>query len=342
MSTYDGWTCVTGGTGYLGQHVVCALLRDGEKVRTTVRDPNRASAFRTVMQNVTGAAAENLSIVPADLTQDDGWTYAMRDCDAVIHTASPFPDRPPKNEDTLITVATSGTLRVLQHAVAAGVKRAVFTSSIVAIVASDPADGRDYHLESDWSDPNHFRADGYTRSKLASERAAWALARGAGLELVTLNPGLIFGPPLSGKGATSVGIIDRVLSGRDVALPDVSMQCVDVRDVALAHIRALRSAKATGERIFLSGDRMSFLSIAQILREAYPLNKITQKRAPDSMIRAAAKFDPFLCNVLPYLGASILVKSEKAKNLLSLEYRDMVGTILDTASVLASVPNDRK
>ena len=334
MTTPRKRVCVTGGGGYLGLHIVRALLAQGHSVRATLRDVNRATALRTPLLDGLSAPG-HVEFVEADVTCDANWADHLAGCDAVIHAASPFPSKPPKDVRNLISTAAEGTRRVLSIAANAGVKQAVLTSSIVAIVASEPAEGRDHHTEADWTDPEHPRADAYSKSKVAAERVAWDVADETSLPLVALNPGLVFGAPVVGRGATSVGIIERVLSGKDIALPRVSMPCVDVRDVAEAHVRALDATDAAGERIYVSGPPTSFLDIADCLRSAYPRNKISRTTAPDSMVRAAAKFDPSLGNVLPYLGTTVDVRSTKAADILGLEYRDIKTSILETAAALS-------
>jgi dihydroflavonol-4-reductase len=80
------------------------------------------------------AAIREVQFSVADLTKDDGFDEACRDCKYVLHVASPFPSKVPKDPNELIRPARDGTLRVLKAAKAAGtVKRVVVTSSLAAI-----------------------------------------------------------------------------------------------------------------------------------------------------------------------------------------------------------------
>ena len=76
---------------------------------------------------------DRLSFMATDLGSDAGWVQAVRDCDHVLHVASPFPPGVPKHDDDLVVPAREGSLRVLRAAREAGVKRVVLTSSFAAI-----------------------------------------------------------------------------------------------------------------------------------------------------------------------------------------------------------------
>jgi len=130
---------VTGGSGYVGTHLVAALLRrasseGGQRpVRAVVRSPAREEGLRaavrrgTATQGSTGDDA-GLEVVAADLMSDDGWKDAMAGVDEVYHVASPIPPAQPKDPDELIVPARDGTLRVLRASLDAGVDRIVVTS----------------------------------------------------------------------------------------------------------------------------------------------------------------------------------------------------------------------
>ena len=127
---------VTGGSGFVGSHCIVAALRGGYSVRTTVRSLKKADEVRKMLPagGVTEDQANSVKFYEADLTSDDGWPEASKDCAYVLHVASPFPSGVPKHPDDLIVPAREGTLRALRAAKAAGtVKRVVITSSMAAI-----------------------------------------------------------------------------------------------------------------------------------------------------------------------------------------------------------------
>src|SRR5208282_5981675 len=142
------------------------------------------------------ANAGAIEFVVADLNSDDGWANAVTGADYVLHVASPVPTVDPKSDDELVRPARDGTLRVLKAARDAGVKRIVVTSSISAIIYGRGVREKPF-TEADWTDEtNRNDTSPYDRAKTIAERAAWAWhkAEGGGLELVTVNPGLVSAP----------------------------------------------------------------------------------------------------------------------------------------------------
>src|SRR6187401_377544 len=129
---------VTGGSGFVGSHVILQLLSAGHVVRTTVRSLTREDSVRAMLREAGVDAGARLSFFAADLTRDDGWAEAVAGCDFVIHVASPIPPVAPKTEDELIVPARDGVLRVLKAARDAKVKRVVFTSTCGAIYYGYP------------------------------------------------------------------------------------------------------------------------------------------------------------------------------------------------------------
>src|SRR5437879_5723545 len=198
MTNENGPTLVTGGTGFLGGWCIAALLEQGHEVRTTIRDLAREGDVRAAVQAAGVDAGERLTVHAADLTSDAGWAEAVSGCRYVLHVASPFPPKQPKDPDELIVPARAGTLRVLSASLDAGVKRVVVTSSVAAIRLSEGAAIRALD-ERDWTDPDSPGLTPYVRSKTIAERAAWDLVRERGEEdrLSVVNPGAIVGPALN-------------------------------------------------------------------------------------------------------------------------------------------------
>lgn len=266
MSNSTTPVLVTGGSGYLGTHVVAALLRDGRHVRATVRSLSREAGLREAVRRG-GADDAGLEVVAADLMADDGWKAAVAGVEEVHHVASPIPVAQPADPDELIVPAREGTLRVLGAARDAGARRVVLTSSFAAI-GYTPKPDADY-TEADWTDPDTPGLAPYPRSKAVAERAAWDLMAGTDTELVAVNPTAIFGPTLSPVLGASMYLIKAMLDGTMSVAPRARFGVADVRDVADLHLRAMAAPQAAGKRFLAltDGPAMSFVELAAILRD---------------------------------------------------------------------------
>ncbi|MFJ9786161.1 NAD-dependent epimerase/dehydratase family protein [Amycolatopsis sp. NPDC101161] len=323
---------VTGGTGYLAGHTLARLLADGHRVRTTVRDLDRAAEVRAL------AGPGDLEVVAADLGADVGWAAATEGVDYVLHLASPFPPAAPENDDEVIRPARDGAVRVLAAAREAGVRRVVLTSSFAAVGYS--AVPREEYTEADWTDladPN----SAYVRSKVIAERAAWEQVRAAGgPELAVINPAGIFGPVLGERLSSSVSLVRAMLDGAMPVVPPLYFGVADVRDVADLHVRAMTHPRAAGERFLAAaGESISFLGLARILAESG--HAVTTTEMTAEQVRAAAETDPALREAAARLGRVPVIRTTKARTVLGWRPRPVEETVADTArSLLAAAERE--
>ncbi|WP_438748853.1 NAD-dependent epimerase/dehydratase family protein [Pararhizobium sp. O133] len=328
-----GLVLVTGIGGFLGRHVAAKLLAAGYEVRGTLRSLKRAKAVEAAIRSAEGAANGKLSFIVADLLSNSGWAAALCDVTVVVHTASPFPSKVPKDENDLIAPAREGTLRVLRAACDAGVRRVVLTSSTAAVSYGS---GRAPFTEADWTDIDSPLATAYYKSKTLAEQAAWVFARESGLQLTVINPSMILGPLLGGENGTSVGLVRALLIGKYPALPDFRVPVVDVRDVADAHVRALQVPEAIGERFIIAGETLSVKDIAMVLRRDYPAyaRKIPRFVLPNWLAGIASRFDPGLKLIVAELGRDARVSNEKARRVLGWKPRPEAEAIRASADSL--------
>lgn len=96
------------------------------------------------MEVAFGELFKNLTLVEANLDHKDSIINAIEGAHFVVHTASPFPIKPPKNESDLINPAVNGTLAVIEGCKLHKVKRVVITSSIAAIMYETGAKKTEY------------------------------------------------------------------------------------------------------------------------------------------------------------------------------------------------------
>jgi dihydroflavonol-4-reductase len=326
---------VTGGSGFLGGWCVIELLRRGYSVRTTVRSLSREAQVRAAV----GAEVDpgdRLTVLAADLTRDEGWPEAVRGCDYVLHVASPFPPKQPKDPDELIVPAREGTLRVLRAGLDAGAKRVVVTSSVAAIRLADGNAPRPLD-ERDWTDPDSPGLTPYVRSKTIAERAAWELVRERGEEdrLAVVNPGAILGPVLNDDLSYSLQTVQRLLKGAPGA-PKLGFSVVDVRDVADLEIRAMTAPEAGGERFIAATQFLWMAEIGAVLRERLGerASKVPTRTLPNVLVRGMALFDPGIRSVVGGLGKRTELSSEKARTSLGWAPRPVEDTIAETGDSL--------
>lgn len=316
----DATVAVTGIGGFVGRHVALLLLRQGYDVRGTVRDLARKEEIEGSIRAAGGTEGRRLAFVEADLLGERGWAEAFVGVSHVLHTASPFPARLPADEADLIGPARDGTLRVLQAAHLAGVRRVVLTSSVAAVIYGA---GRAPFTETDWTDPQSPLATPYYRSKTFAEHAAWDYAAENGLELAVVNPGMVLGPLLGREIGTSVAVVRNLLRGGYPALPRFSVPVVDVRDVADAHVRAMTVAGAAGERFLIAAETLSLADMASVLRRRFPEHaaKLPKFILPNWLAGLAAPFDAGLRLLVRELGRDSRISNEKARRVLGWQPR---------------------
>lgn len=341
MSTEDfitspaelGTVLVTGGTGFLGNHTVARLVREGYRTRVTVREPGQRAGVLAALRQAEVEPTDRLEFAVADLSTDRGWGEAMDGVSHVLHHASPFPFTPPETEDELIRPARDGALRVIAAAREAGVPRVVMTSSYAAVGYTLKPDNR--YSESDWTDPDTPGLPAYHRSKVLAERAAWEYVRTHGdIELAVINPTGIFGPQLGNRPSASVGLVRNMLTGQMPVVPIMYFGVVDVRDVVDAHLRAMVHPKAAGERfIAVGGPAISFFGMAQILREHFPAaaDLLPATELTVEQVRDAARTDPALADAAALRGQIPVISNDKARFVLGWEPRDVRETVVATA-----------
>ena len=326
---------VTGGSGFLGGWCVIELLRRGYTVRTTVRSLSREPQVRAAVGSEVDPG-DRLTALAADLTGDEGWPEAVEGCDYVLHVASPFPPKQPKDADELILPAREGTLRVLRASLDAGVKRVVVTSSVAAIRLSEGAASRPLD-EGDWTDPDSPGLTPYVRSKTLAEQAAWDLVRERGEEdrLSVVNPGAIIGPVLNDDLSYSLQAVQRLLDGMP-GMPRLGFSLVDVRDVADLELKAMTSPEAGGERFIAATQFLWMAEIGEVLRERLgeAASKVPTRTVPNLLVRGMAVFDPGIRSVVGGLGIRTELSSEKARNSLGWAPRPIEDTIAETGETL--------
>ncbi|XP_055332866.1 uncharacterized protein LOC129584643 [Paramacrobiotus metropolitanus] len=334
----DQRVLVTGASGFIASHCVQQMQAAGYAVRGTVRSLANAKKVVPLYQMCPGAR-HKLELVEADLLDDqlDNWKEAVSGCTYVLHVASPFPNEIPTDEQVLIKPAVEGTLNVLRAcAEVGGVKRVVLTSSVAAVVGQTAPDFNKTYSEADWTDLQQD-VGAYQKSKTLAEKAAWdyvnKLPEDKRFELTTINPSYVMGPVIHGSTGTSQEVVGRLMRHEVPALPHISLELCDVRNVAQAHIRAMTLPAAAGQRFIINSGGMWFKEMATLLdREFRPQGyRVPTLSAPKFLASIVAWFDKALQMVMPRWGQQLHFDNSKMKNVLEIQPYPPEKTLLDMA-----------
>jgi dihydroflavonol-4-reductase len=247
VSPDDRVDLVTGGTGFIGTHIVRALLGRGSRVRCLVRPDS-------VRTNLDGLAVE---IAAGDLTDAASMREAMNGVRTLYHCAADYRLWAADPRE-LFRNNVEGTRNILRIADEAGVERIVYTSSVAAIgltVDGSPADEQTRMREKDLIGP-------YKRSKYEAECVARELAY-RGTPIVIVNPSTPVGERDVKPTPTGKIIVD-FLNHKMPAYVETGMNLIDVRDVAAGHLLAADRGRP-GERYILGNRNMTLKSLFDAL-----------------------------------------------------------------------------
>lgn len=222
---------VTGAGGFLGRHVVDALLQDGHRVRALMH----ASAPPSEWDETPG-----IDIVSGDLGDDDSIKHAMLDVETIVHCAARVARRGTREDFFRDNVA--GTTRLLKAAQAGGVERFIHVSSIGIYGGSE---GSTPISEETMYDPRPDLRGAYTWSKLEADRVVQETSRDGCLRTVIIRPGIIVG---SGGPRFTARLALGSLFGRSLIVGHrrALLPLCHVDDVAAAVIAAIRTPEARG------------------------------------------------------------------------------------------------
>lgn len=323
---------LTGISGFVGQHCAVELLKNGYTVRGSVRNLSKEQEVRKGIANVIDAK-DNLEFCELDLSSDKGWDKAMEGCAYVLHVASPFVIAEPKDENEMIKPAVEGTLRALNAAKKAGIKKVVLTSSTVAMAG----DKKKNHLTPEsWTDAKTDKVSAYMKSKTLAERAAWDFynnqTAGNKMELTVVNPGPIYGPTLTGNlTGASMSMIKDMITGKMPMQPNAHYVMSDVRDIAKIHVAAMENDESNGERFIVTSEKpYSFVGVASILKEN-GFKKASPKKAPSFMVKFMSLFNREMKGMLPFVDAEISADISPTKQVFNWKPLPFEKTVLDTA-----------
>lgn len=223
----------------------------------------------------------------------------------------------------LIRPAVDGTLAVMKAAQKHKVKRVVITSSVAAIF--DQFNLKDEVTEEDWPETNAKGYPAYNKSKTLAEKAAWdfikELPEDEKIELVTINPGFIVGPTTVAEGFSSGMVISKFMLNQYPGIPKISFATVDVRDVAMAHLKGIQVPEAANNRFILNAKPIWLREIAESLNQEFsPDYTIKTSELSYCTARLAAIFISEVKGILPIWDKKLNANNEKSKKILGIDY----------------------
>ncbi len=238
---------VTGGTGFLGRHLIPALCRAGHSLRVLTRTPTR---YPWLTQY------PNLEVISGDLRTGEGLA-TVQDCDVVVHAAGLFSMWEQAGDFQAANVR--GTENLLQAARQAGIRRFIYVSTVAVI--GNPQPGA---LIDEQHPPRP--ADAYQASKLLAEQHVTQFCAENDIESIILRPGAFYGP--LGEYAFNRlfftdplrGILMQMDGGHYIIFPAY------IGDVAQSILLALVRGRS-GETYHICGECLSHREIFDIVCE---------------------------------------------------------------------------
>lgn len=265
---------LSGATGFLGGKLLKRLLEEGESVRVLVRKP---SAF--------DLKSERLKIVQGDLCDPEALEEALGDASRVYHLAAAVKEWV-KDWTVFERVNVDGFESLLKIAMARGVERVVYTSSFMALGHSDLRGVGDENLV---HEAKHFH-NPYEKTKHQAFLIGQDyLQRGA--PLITVIPGVIFGPGELTEGNLIVQMLRDMAHNRFPGIPGDGKKLWSyafVDDVVEGHLSAMRKGKI-GERYILGGENISLNSFVDQARKHLGV-KVPTRHLPLKLLDISAFF----------------------------------------------------
>lgn len=244
---------VTGGTGLVGAYLLLNLLQNGESVRAVYRTENNIALTRRLFEAQNSINLfDQIEWFQADITDIPRLEKAFRDIDFVYHCAALI-SFDPKDEEALRKINIEGTANVVNCALDFKVKKLCYVSSIAAL--GDAPEGTSVITEeTDWN-PEKLHGD-YAITKFGAEMEVWRASQ-EGLDVVVVNPGIIFGSGFWNNGSGQ--IFTQIASGFPFFSKGLT-GVIAVEDVITIMTRLMNSP-VKGERFTLVAENLPLNSI---------------------------------------------------------------------------------
>ncbi|MDQ3032580.1 MAG: SDR family oxidoreductase [Myxococcota bacterium] len=328
---------VTGASGFIASHIVARLLEAGYRVRGTVRSPD--SEKETAHLRSLPGASERLELTRGELLEPGAFDDVVAGCQYVLHTASPYALDVKDPQKDLVDPAVMGTRNVLASCKKAGtVERVVVTSSMAAI--TDEPDADHVLTEDDWNEKSTLERNAYYLSKTLAEKEAWRFVaeEKPGFDVVVINPFMVIGPSRSPGLNTSNQLFADMLKGVYPGIMNLTWGFVDVRDVALAHVRAFETKAASGRYICANTTATMRELVEWLNEDGYTAHKLPARgldcAVGDHVVRLTSYLQPKGVGsyLRTHVGRAPRFDNAKIRRELGLEFRPLRDTVRETVA----------
>ena len=322
---------VTGGTGFIGGTVVRQLRARGDEVVCLVRSPEKGKAV----------AELGCEVAAGDLADEPAIRAGIEGCDAVIHAAAiyevgiPAAARPAMKEANV-----GGTERVLGAALAAGIPKVVYVSTVGVF-----GNTHGKIVDESYEHPATEFTSCYEQTKWEAHQVAKRLI-GEGLPCVIVQPGGVYGP---GDTSSIAVMLDEFLRGRMVAIPfpDLGICLSHVEDIAAGILLGLDKGRA-GETYVISGPVTTVREAISVVAEVSG-KKPPKRTLPTGLLKALTPVGPLVGKLMgqpPNLrelissadGVTFWASYGKAKAELGYEPRGLEQGLRETLEAEGRIP----
>ena len=249
---------VTGGTGLVGAHLLLQLASNGQKIRALYRTEEAITKTRNLFTAKNNSNFDSIEWVQGDITDIPSLEEAFSGIEIVYHCAANVSFEP-KDEELLRKVNIEGTANMVNCALDFGVKKFCHVSSIAAL--GTPKDKEAITEETEWNP--EVRHGDYAISKYGAEMEVWR-AWQEGLNVVIVNPGVIFGEGFWDEGSGKV--FKSVKKGQPFYTKG-SVGIVAVEDVVKA-MTELMATDINGERYTLISKNFTYKEMLNIIADS--------------------------------------------------------------------------
>lgn len=323
---------VTGGTGLVGYHLLLQLLEEKEVIRAIYRSEKKLQHIKNLFEKANKLPQfEKIDWVKADILDIPALEIAFSDISYVYHCAA-LVSFNPKDEDKLYQNNIIGTANVVNISLSKKVKKLCYVSSISAL-----GNGTEHNLiltEETERNNEAIRSD-YSISKFGAEMEVW---RGfqEGLEVVIVNPGVIFGNGFPKEGSSL--FIQNIKDGQ-LFYTMGKLGIIPVEDVVKA-MTTLMKSPISGERFILVAEDITYKELFDRITETLQQTQCDNKiKKPKYLVK---KWQTQVARVLEFIFASLFFRkrmltqstihslfnmeihdTSKIKNAIDFEFLDM-------------------